>query len=101
MSEQGGEQQQQQRPPLPPRGDFQLRFHRFLKKEPEDPKAKEERAKQHDASLFEWKHMVATQTTVKIRLLVDLCGLKALLAVRKRAYMKIVSSVRGAYVMRM
>eukprot|EP00983_Pelagomonas_calceolata_P071919 1151450-Pelagomonas_calceolata.AAC.6 len=45
MSEQGGEQQQQQqRPTPPPRGDFQLSFHRFLKKEPdlEDPKVKEE-----------------------------------------------------------
>eukprot|EP00983_Pelagomonas_calceolata_P046336 1140113-Pelagomonas_calceolata.AAC.2 len=58
MSEQGGKQrqQQQQRPPPPPpllRGDFQLSFHRFLKKEPEDSKVKEERAKQqkqqHDA----------------------------------------------------
>eukprot|EP00983_Pelagomonas_calceolata_P012401 397330-Pelagomonas_calceolata.AAC.1 len=37
MSEQDGEQQQQ-RPPSPPRGDFQLSFHRFLKREPEDPK---------------------------------------------------------------
>eukprot|EP00983_Pelagomonas_calceolata_P102829 1158850-Pelagomonas_calceolata.AAC.1 len=48
MSEQGGEQrqQQQQRPPPPPRVDFQLSFHCFLKKEPEDPKFKEERAKQ-------------------------------------------------------
>eukprot|EP00983_Pelagomonas_calceolata_P072957 1151953-Pelagomonas_calceolata.AAC.1 len=39
MSEQDGEQQQQQHhPPPPPRGDFQLSFHRFLKREPEDPK---------------------------------------------------------------
>eukprot|EP00983_Pelagomonas_calceolata_P042598 1138563-Pelagomonas_calceolata.AAC.6 len=39
MCEQGGEQrQQQQRLPTPPRGDFQLSFHHFLKKEPEDPK---------------------------------------------------------------
>eukprot|EP00983_Pelagomonas_calceolata_P088268 1157163-Pelagomonas_calceolata.AAC.2 len=50
MIEQGGEQQQQQqqqqqqRPPPPPRGDFQLSFHRFLKKEPEDPEVKEELA---------------------------------------------------------
>eukprot|EP00983_Pelagomonas_calceolata_P105799 1159167-Pelagomonas_calceolata.AAC.9 len=34
------QQQQQQHPPPPPRRDFQLSFHRFLKREPkEDPKA--------------------------------------------------------------
>ncbi|KAF5836345.1 hypothetical protein DUNSADRAFT_6032 [Dunaliella salina] len=53
--EQRQQQQQQQRPPPPPRGDFQLSFHRFLKKDPEDPKVKEERSKQqkqqHDATI--------------------------------------------------
>eukprot|EP00983_Pelagomonas_calceolata_P087620 1156994-Pelagomonas_calceolata.AAC.1 len=38
MSEQGGEQQPQH-PPPPPREDFQLSFHHFLKRDPEDPKA--------------------------------------------------------------
>eukprot|EP00983_Pelagomonas_calceolata_P035448 1108619-Pelagomonas_calceolata.AAC.1 len=35
MNEQDGEQQQQR----PPHEDFQLSFHRFLKRELEDPKA--------------------------------------------------------------
>eukprot|EP00983_Pelagomonas_calceolata_P024017 755998-Pelagomonas_calceolata.AAC.2 len=45
--------------------------------------------------LFKWKRMAATQTTVEIRLLVNLCGLKALLVVRKGAWCVMSTSLYG------